>query len=198
MKLKLDIQSYWHAGSGMSGGAYADQLAIKDVNGLPYYPGRSLKGVLKDAFITAQHAEWFNTTTDVVGLLFGSEGPDGQGVIQISNAELATTESQYFRQHPDAIKHLFEVKQSTSIERETGTAKHESLRSIELCIPMSLYADIQFDYSQLSAELVNQLQTDTQNWIQKVCPLIWNIGSQKQKGLGEVVVTALLKDGEQK
>lgn len=48
--ITLDIQSYWHIGSGEEGGSYADALVLKNAAGLPYVPGKSLKGLYRDGF----------------------------------------------------------------------------------------------------------------------------------------------------
>jgi CRISPR/Cas system CMR subunit Cmr4 (Cas7 group RAMP superfamily) len=45
---QIDFFSYWHASSGLAGGAYADLLVNKTREGLPYIPGRTLKGLLRE------------------------------------------------------------------------------------------------------------------------------------------------------
>ena len=45
----IEFFSYWHCGSGLAAGADVDELAIKDGDGLPYVPGRTVKGLLRDA-----------------------------------------------------------------------------------------------------------------------------------------------------
>ena len=50
MKVTYQIEffDYWHTGSGLSGSTYADALVNKR-DGLPIIPGRTLKGLLRDA-----------------------------------------------------------------------------------------------------------------------------------------------------
>ena len=43
----IEFFSYWHCGSGLAAGADVDELAIKDGDGLPYVPGRTVKGLLR-------------------------------------------------------------------------------------------------------------------------------------------------------
>ncbi len=47
--LKFRLSSYWHIGSGAGGDAVADSLVNRDAQGLPTIPGRTIKGLLRDA-----------------------------------------------------------------------------------------------------------------------------------------------------
>ena len=49
IKYKITFYSNWHCGSGLAAGADTDELVIKDRNGLPYVPGRTIKGLLREA-----------------------------------------------------------------------------------------------------------------------------------------------------
>ena len=43
LNYKIEFFSEWHCGSGLSAGADIDALAIKDSDGLPYIPGKTLR-----------------------------------------------------------------------------------------------------------------------------------------------------------
>ena len=47
--LKLSLSSYWRVGSGKGAEAMADALVLRDEAGLPVIPGRTIKGLLRDA-----------------------------------------------------------------------------------------------------------------------------------------------------
>ena len=49
MRYKIEFFSYWHCGSGQTAGADVDELVVRDVSGLPFVPGRTLKGLLREA-----------------------------------------------------------------------------------------------------------------------------------------------------
>ena len=49
IKYEIEFFSNWHCGSGLAAGADVDALVIKDQEGLPYIPGRTLKGLLREA-----------------------------------------------------------------------------------------------------------------------------------------------------
>ncbi len=46
LTIKIEFFSPWHCGSGPSAGADADSLVIKDINGLPFIPGKTIKGLI--------------------------------------------------------------------------------------------------------------------------------------------------------
>ena len=45
----LKMQGYWAVGSGKGGGNEVDNRIDRDSEGLPYIPGKMLKGLIKDA-----------------------------------------------------------------------------------------------------------------------------------------------------
>lgn len=49
LTIKIEFFSPWHCGSGLSAGADADSLVIKDTKGLPYIPGKTIKGLIREA-----------------------------------------------------------------------------------------------------------------------------------------------------
>lgn len=48
LTIKIEFFSPWHCGSGLSAGADADSLVIKDINGLPFIPGKTIKGLIRE------------------------------------------------------------------------------------------------------------------------------------------------------
>lgn len=49
--IRYTIQFYspWHCGSGLSAGADLDALVTKDKSKMPYIPGKTLKGLIREA-----------------------------------------------------------------------------------------------------------------------------------------------------
>ena len=43
----IEFFSYWHCGSGLSAGADVDSLVIKDAIGMPFVPGKTIKGLIR-------------------------------------------------------------------------------------------------------------------------------------------------------
>ncbi len=50
IRYKIQFHTFWHCGSGLASGADADLLVIKDKDGIPYVPGKTVKGLLREAF----------------------------------------------------------------------------------------------------------------------------------------------------
>jgi CRISPR/Cas system CSM-associated protein Csm3 (group 7 of RAMP superfamily) len=194
--LTFDLQSDWHIGSGKEAGAYADSLTIKDDDGLPFLPGKSIKGLLREAFTIAQANSWctdiekahdINNLTDA---LFGSEGQgvESQGMFQLSSATLSCDEVAFFNQQVNAKAHLFRIIQSTEIDHKTGVATKGSLRSMEVSVPMTLKSELELNssHSAFRPELAQALLP----LLNACCGLILELGAKRHRGLGQVSVRA--------
>ncbi|MDD2650440.1 MAG: RAMP superfamily CRISPR-associated protein, partial [Candidatus Cloacimonetes bacterium] len=46
---QVKFLSDWHCGSGLTSGSDVDALVIKDQNNLPIIPGKTIKGLLREA-----------------------------------------------------------------------------------------------------------------------------------------------------
>ena len=57
-RLKLSFESDWHIGTGAGIPGSVDRQVLRDGDGLPYVPGKTLTGILRDA------AEWVADTRD--------------------------------------------------------------------------------------------------------------------------------------
>jgi len=174
---------------------------LKDKNGLPYLPGKSIKGLLREAFTTAQTNHWFESEeSDLIKLLFGNEMRDGeeaQGLIQVSSAFLSTEEIAYFNHQPEAKSHLYRVVSSTAIDHEKCVAKETSLRSMEVTVPVTLVAQISLNTTYLSklpsdAKYLAQFTT----WLSQVITLITELGAKRHRGFGKVIVSVQTSIGE--
>lgn len=202
MQLVFEMRSYWLAGTGNDAGAYADNLAAKDRNALPYLPAKTQKGQIREAFQLAEDNAWFSEfnqhfDTKLTDILFGIESRDvlnGQGVLQFSNAELSDNEKAFFltpeteRKRRQRINCLFALLNSTAIDAK-GNAKLHSLRSYEVVVPMTLLGELFTQTQHLDPEISKVIEQNLPVWFDQVLPLITHIGAKKQRGLGEVIVT---------
>ncbi|TMX31123.1 hypothetical protein DA096_21595 [Vibrio rotiferianus] len=205
MLLVYNMQSYWLAGTGNDAGAYADNLATKDRDGLPFLPAKTQKGQIREAFQLAEDNDWFNefhheAHTSLTELLFGSEsrdGKNGQGILQFTNAELSENEKGFFLQGNEKERKncLFTLHNSTAID-ETGKAKAYSLRSYEVVVPMTLIGNLAVHTQHLPTGIRNTISEHLPEWLNQVLPLVTHIGAKKQRGLGEVTVNLVHSKGE--
>lgn len=137
IKYEIEFFSNWHCGSGLAAGADVDALVIKDGQGLPYVPGRTLKGLLREA------ASVLSEDQETVDKTFGISGDkDGHitGASFFSNATLPSAERQYILEQGLA-SHLYQTFSSTRID-ENGIAKDNALRRIETVVPCKLEGEI--------------------------------------------------------
>ena len=49
IKYKIEFHTDWHCGVGLAAGAGVDALTVKDKNGLPFVPGKTIKGLVREA-----------------------------------------------------------------------------------------------------------------------------------------------------
>lgn len=174
IRYKLTFHGYWHCGSGLGAGAKADALVVKDADGLPYVPGRTVKGLVREAVATLVALG----RADEAGLArtFGQEGDASasglplQGSAFFSDAALPGEERKEILSH-SAADMLYSLMASTSID-ETGVAKDHTLRSVEVTVPCELTGRIT-GLTDSSAGAVGQ-----------ALRLIRRLGLGRSRGLG--------------
>ena len=146
---QIEFFSYWHAGSGLSSNTYSDMLVNKTRDGFPYVPGRTLKGLLREAAETINILDETLVTTAFISDVFG-QAPTQDDL----EAEKITREalsffgsgllSDYLRSSISENQKplLYNVVSATSIGTD-GVAKESSLRQMEVTIPLVLFARIE-------------------------------------------------------
>jgi CRISPR/Cas system CSM-associated protein Csm3 (group 7 of RAMP superfamily) len=140
----ITFLSDWHAGSGLSSGADADAVVIKDKSNLPYLPGKTIKGLLKDVFEDFKEVQPDLIESNLIKNHFGEynekEKKSDKGSLFFSNAELCDTEKREISS--EITEFLYRNIASTQID-EKGVAKNSSLRTMEVCIPVVLHGHIE-------------------------------------------------------
>lgn len=201
MKYEYEIQFFneWHCGSGLAAGADLDVLVIKDGQHLPFIPGKTIKGLVREA---VEDYYTFNKTEmpDLFVKYFGnSKDKDNRNPQQIkdkfldnkeneidnnidairfgslffSNAELPDNEKkEIIKQH--AQDFMYASIASTRID-DNGTASKTSLRKTEVTMPCRLKFFI------LSEE---EISKEFLEIINKSVGLIKRIGQNRNRGFG--------------
>ncbi|MBQ8708647.1 MAG: hypothetical protein IJ523_11225 [Succinivibrionaceae bacterium] len=205
--LTVNFLGYWFIGTGSEVGAYSDQLTQRDEKGFPYVPGKSLKGVFREAFRTAANSGWFDKfnrnglesaefANQLIQTIFGHDGTkDGfsddelhaEGLIHFSSAVLP--QSLKDRIDKEQQEFLFTTVQSTKINSDRGVAEEKSLRTVEVAVPMHLHAEVTLDppYEKtgdtgldLSAEELKEIA----GIFAAVSSLVTEIGGKRRRGFG--------------
>lgn len=175
IKYSIHFYSPWHCGSGLSAGADADTLVIKDSNGLPFIPGKTLKGLIREAvedYAALSEKLSDKDINEAFGLPSNPEVTDDNvsGDAFFTNATLDENEAEAILSN-DAQKFLYNNVSSTAIGTD-GIAEDHSLRSIETTVPCILHAEI-YNLSDSVAGI-----------IEKSLGLIHHIGLNRNRGLG--------------
>jgi len=161
LKYKIKFFDYWHLSSGLSGGAKFDSIVVKDSDGIPYVPAKTIKGLAREM------AELLSKEFTLY--YFGSEGIN-MGRAYFTNATLdnKTKEEIVTNKLQD---NLYSVIASTQIG-ENGIAVDDSLREIEVVIPMTL-----------EGQILDIKKDDIQN-MQNSLEMIKRMGLNRNRGLG--------------
>ncbi len=175
IRYSIQFFSPWHCGSGLSAGADVDALVIKDKNGLPYIPGKTLKGLVREA--AEDYAALSGAvTTDALNKAFGLPADADNTDDNISGSAFFTNATLDDREAAAIIGNhaqsfLLHHVSSTAIG-DDGVADDHSLRSIETVVPCTLHAAI-YD-----------LPDDVAAIIEQSFGMIHHIGVNRSRGLG--------------
>lgn len=172
IKYTIEIFNYWHCGSGLSRGADTDALVIKDKNNLPFVPGKTIKGLMREAAEDYIYLAGEKDKEDLFKTLFGETG--NRSETHFGNAVLSKAEENWIISNK-AQKHLYSTIARTAIG-EDGIAKEHSLRSMEVTVPCTLHGEI-VNAPEGAVVLLKQ-----------AVGMIKNLGSNRYHGLGRCIV----------
>lgn len=174
--ITIDIISYWHVGTGHGQGAVYDAVTRKDEDGLPYLPGRTVKGLLREGVAMAE--DFGGVAPGTACILFGmpapEDSPEGStpGILSFSNASLPQDVVGWARANAGAAGTLYGPLAATALDQD-GQARDKSLRTIEVCVPARLVATV--------------TGPDDMGWLKllrKGFPLVRGLGGHRNRGLG--------------
>ena len=185
LQTTIEILSYWHAGTGLGLGALADAITLKNENHIPYLPGKTIKGLFREAFNILEETENIppNTTVNLFGEATTSDEKEEiteaqPGKCFFSNANVSKELNQYLSGNENAKECMYDIISSTKLD-ENGIAQDKSLRTIEVCLPVTLSAIID----------IKDSDSNTLDYFQKASGLIRSLGSHRHRGLGRCRIT---------
>lgn len=166
--------SRWHCGSGLSAGADVDNLVIKDKNGMPFIPGKTVKGLVREAAENYLCLSHDTGHAEILTAAFGSEAGSSAtgttGCMHFGNAVLEQKEYTAIVA-AKAQEYLYDKLTTTAIGAD-GTAKDFSLRSMEVTVPCTLHGQITDVPEELAAVIENSFG------------LVKRVGQKRNRGLG--------------
>lgn len=181
-KIQYEIKflSEWHIGSGLGAGAASDAVVLVDKNQMPFVPGKTIKGLLRDAMCEINEVQQEKISKDDILRIFGQEKELKEneelknGNAHFSNATIEKDEYNVIVQKK-LQEYIVKNIASTAIN-EYGVAEEKSLRSREVCIPMTLFGSIDIEAAD-EVKVKMALQ-----WVRAM-------GVNRNRGLGRCKIT---------
>jgi len=182
----FDLLTPWAVSSGRTGGPAADATVVRSPGGLPYLPGRSVKGLLREGCRQAEALGYLPAGT--CQQLFGewsfaanaaSRYEVAAGQLSFSDARLPREYEDFARSKPEGAAWATAFVQSiaaTALE-ESGLARDKTLRTFEVAVPMTLRATIECPTSGDAA--VDWLEA-----IKVAASLVRAVGAHRNRGFG--------------
>jgi len=191
--LTIRIHDFWHCGTGGRGSGDVDAEPVAEPCGLPYVPGKHLKGLLREAARFAAEngfeaipenleTDWFGTRT---------EEYDGEtasrflksGNIVVRNAVMTDSFADAWRscgKPGPEISGMFETIRQTALKN--GVALDKTLRSMRVAVPATLEARITVPEATSGAP-------DPAESLAVLCSLVRAVGHARNDGLGRCTVS---------
>jgi CRISPR-associated protein Csx10 len=167
----------------------ADIEVKADEHGFPYFPGRTLKGMLRE------QAEWYADCLEQAGSdksaavrrviedLFGRRGEENWYGLHIGNASFHSELYRWAKETGESPQAVFaaltDVRTMTSLDDQTGTVKNKSLRQVRVVRPGFTFTAPLYRRGGITAEELEVLAT--------AAKLLRRVGLMRSRGKGEVV-----------
>lgn len=215
--LELDILSWWHPGTGRGDGAAADAVVRKGPDGMPVLPGRTVKGLLRAAARLGVQAGCFEAEREarLFGSAIAGGEKVGEanrvrrleraryrafrGALRVDNGQLgrgAALRADWSRlgraaeaDDPVASGLVANLRRPFSSTRldDRGMAANNTLRTIEVYVPMTLYVPLELPGATLedwrALDLVARI-------------FLRALGSRRTRGFGRCAARILDADGK--
>jgi CRISPR-associated protein Csx10 len=194
----MTFLSDWHVGSGAGIPGNVDRQVLRDAEGLPYVPGKTLTGVLRDA------AEWIADThdaqsggsswRDALTFLFGGQ-PESHGgeegaeakpaALSVGSAVLPEEVRNYIKGN-GLVPDLFIVQPGVSIDPQTGRSMPDHLFSTEKvrknCVLRATLRVADEETKSGTGALKNKNAADL---LEAAVKAVRRIGGSRRRGAGE-------------
>lgn len=191
MKLKITLKSDLCTGNGTGYGSLIDTETCYDEYGLPYIPGRRVKGLLREAALELQ--DWDDSITDeMINDMFGEPGESFQtsSKLKIYDFKLEKYDDiiKEIQANPEienkqrVLKYHTYIRYQTSID-DHGIAQENSLRSTRVVKSGTTFM----------AYIDNV--TD-EEFLEKLCMCVHHMGLSRTRGYGEVKLSLITSDNQ--
>lgn len=209
MKFLLHFQmlGYWHPGTGRGQGPGADAEVNRTPGGLPFLPGRTVKGLLLEAAtqagVSAEERErcFGSAIIGAEGGLEAARFETKPGALRFESARIGQSEASCAQWEawavrakegtdtgkPDTSKpddseiigQLYRIFASTKLD-ESGVAADGTLRSVEVAVPTNLLAVVEAPRADGALAM---------KMLRAAAPFVNAVGAHRTRGLGRCVLT---------
>lgn len=213
--LTVRTVSDWHVGAGTGIPGAVDAQVRRDRDGVPYLPGTTLAGVLRDACRTVARAldggapgPWLRWHRLIFGDTPALDGPaDSDGpsadrrlrpaALVVGPARLAAPLRDVVGRDPELVRATTFVKPGVCIDGETGRAKDGMLRFVEMAragLPLQAEASLDLPGAfpdSLPDSLPGERDAATAVTALLVLGAAWcdRIGGDRRRGAGQVALS---------
>ena len=182
--LEIELKSDLCAGTGKGFAAVIDTDTAVDEYGIPFIPGKRIKGCLREIA-----KEIFELSDEKINTVFGVSGSSTSGTLSISDAKIKDYDSQLDEIKSAIMTGKYKANDITALfcsvragtAMENGTVKDNSLRFVRVVNrtspidkePLKFYADIEFN--EEDCEIITNL-----------FKALRNIGYHRNRGFGYI------------
>lgn len=193
--LVFELLDYWRCGAGHGSGRLLDATVVKTPAGLPMIPGRTIRGLCRDAVARAE--AFGHLPEGTTEAMFGSQRPTAgadtqsrfttnSGAWTCSNATLGADWEAFAASttHKDVLSRFFDTHASTKLD-EHRVAEGGTLRTVEVAVPCTLVCEWECEDDDLDVAQILSACVGT----------IRSLGVARSRGFGRARVS--VGEGEQ-
>ena len=201
LHVMMELKSPVLPGSGEGLGSLIDTDIIYDNYGLPYFPARRFKGLLRESAVEVLEMLELASIQYLLGVgvddVFGSIGSQKEAPAVFRNLYLTDYSNiidwlKWAFEEPESIVSkdtvldtFTEIRQQTAISLQNGTAEESSLRTVRV---------LKAGYTFTGSVEFNVADDKLYSLLALACANLKYIGSNRTRGLGKVVCS--LWDGQ--
>lgn len=197
-RLSLTLESDLLAGSGKGWGSVIDSDFTFSADGLPFIPGKRIKGLLKDALQELSVLDGYSNKKSeieqVISSLFGEKGKDRPGQLIVPDLTLDIVEPLsswiHFAEKEQLLSKFEMVELFSSFRKQTsigedGTALDHSLRTFRVLNRKSPWEKKQ-DLTFTGFFTLDEKDANAAKWLMNGAKWIKRMGTSRTRGLGKV------------
>lgn len=173
---KITFYANWHCGSGQAAGADVDALVIKDAQGLPFVPGKTMKGLVREALAYTLLPD--NTDKDLLNSICGSfENADHYTIGHAFFSDATLEKHEKVAILDEKLERFMYQSLSATCINDDGIAKDTSLRKTETAVPCTLHGAIM------------NLEDDEVQAVERALKMIKRLGAGRTRGYGRCEIS---------